>query len=46
MEEITVRVAFEIGCKVEFDNKQGKDSGVVCGINLRPGGAVFDMFLN
>ena len=35
MRTIEIEVAFELGQRVEFDNKIGKDEGVVTGYSIR-----------
>lgn len=37
MRTIEIEVAFELGQRVEFDNKIGKDEGVVTGYSIRKG---------
>ena len=37
---MTINPKFEIAQKVEFDNRSGKDYGVICGYHVKPGGTI------
>ncbi len=39
--KIAEGIVFDFGDKVEFDIKQGKDTGIVCEIKLTPGGVEY-----
>lgn len=41
MKKVCFEVAFEIGDKVEFDNKVGKDEGTVIGYSVAPGSVTY-----